>query len=62
MTAHHFFQQTFGISMGSPVSVTFVDLVMEDIEYRAFSDYKTTRTFWKMYMDDILTLSSPVTP
>ena len=41
--------------MGSPVSVTVVNLVMEDVESRVLSTYPLPPPFWKRYMDDILT-------
>ena len=37
--------------MGSPVSVTVANLVMEDVEDRAVSGF----TFWKRFVDDIST-------
>ncbi len=46
----HFCQQTFGTAMGSPVSVTVANLVMEDIEERAIATYHTPPVFWKRYI------------
>ena len=49
------FQQTFGTAMGSPVSVTIANLVMEDVEERALATVETTPRFWKCYVDDTCT-------
>ena len=50
-----FYQQTFGTAMGSPVSVTVANLIMEDVEQRALSSYPSPPPFWKRYVDDTLT-------
>lgn len=57
----NFHQQTFGTAMGSPLSVTVADLVMEDV---AISSYVIPPIFWKRYVDDICTvlLSSQIKP
>ena len=50
------YQQTFGTAMGSPVSVTVANLVMEEIEEVALSSYPgTPPRFWKRYVDDTCT-------
>ena len=41
--------------MGSPVSVTVANLVMESVEQRALSTYSSPPFFWKRYVDDICT-------
>ena len=38
--------------MGSPVSVSAANLVMEDIEEKAPSTFDTNLPFWKRYVDD----------
>ena len=46
------YQQTFGTAMGSPVSVTIANLVMEDVEERALATTDIPLKFWKRYVDD----------
>ena len=49
------FQQVFGTAMGSPVSVTVANLVMEDIEQRALTSCTVRLPFWKLFVDDTFT-------
>ena len=49
------FQQVFGTAMGSPVSVTVANLVMEDGEQRALTSCTIQPPFWKRYVDDTFT-------
>ena len=37
-----YYKQTYGTAMGSPVSVIVANLVMEEIEERAISEYPIT--------------------
>ena len=41
--------------MGSPVSVTVANLVMEEIEDIALSSFEHAPQFWKRYVDDTIT-------
>ena len=49
------YQQTFGTAMGSPVSVTVANLVMEEVESKALSTFTPALRFWKRYVDDTCT-------
>ena len=49
------YRQTFGTAMGSPVSVTIANLVMEDVEERALATADVRPQFWKRYVDDTCT-------
>ena len=55
-----YYQQRQGTAMGSPVSVTIANLVMEDVEERALSSFTSTAPlFWKRYVDDTCTAIHP---
>lgn len=49
------YRQTFDTAMGSPVSVTIANLVMEDAEERALATEDIQPQFWKHYVDDTCT-------
>ena len=49
------YQQTYGTAMGSPVSVTIANLVMEDVEERAMTTTDIPLHFWKRYVNDTCT-------
>ena len=42
--------------MGSPVSVSVANIVMEDVEERALASYEIQLPFWKRYVDDVCTV------
>ena len=46
------YQQTYGTAMGSPVSVTIANLVMEDVEERALATTDIPLRFWKRCVND----------
>ena len=48
-------QQTFSTAMGSPVSVTVANLVMEEVEQMALSKFEPPPCFWKRCVDDTCT-------
>ena len=50
------YKQVFGTAMGSPVSVTVANLVMEEIEEKALSTFDIKLPFWKRYVDDTCTV------
>ena len=49
------YQKIFGTAMGSPVSVTVANLVMEDVEDRALVTTDVPVRFWRRYVDDTCT-------
>ena len=44
-------QQTYGTAMGSPVSVTIANLVIEDVKERTLGTTDIPLRFWKRYVD-----------
>ena len=46
------YQQIFGTAMGSPVSVTIPNLVIEDVKERALATTDVPLRIWKRYVDD----------
>ena len=51
-----FYRQTFGTAMGSPISVTVANLVMEEVEEQALSTFDLPPRFWKRYVEDAITV------
>ena len=51
-----YYKQKIGTAMGSPVSVTVANMVMEEIEERALSTFRSPPRFWKHYVDDTCTV------
>ena len=46
------YKEIFGTAMGSPVSVTAANLVMEEIEKKALSTFDIKLPFWKGCVDE----------
>ena len=44
--------------MGSPVSAAIANLVMEDIEHRALTTAPVNPSFWKRFVDDVISAVS----
>jgi hypothetical protein len=51
-------QQVFGTAMGSPVSAVIANLVMEDVEERALASVPVSLSFWKRFVDDVISAVS----
>ena len=53
-----FYQQKFGVAMGSPVSPIVVNLFMEDLEQKiiATAPEHCKPLFWRRYVDDIISV------
>ena len=49
-----YYQQVFGTAMGSPVSAVIANLVMEDDEQRALASVPVSLSFWKRFVDDVI--------
>ncbi|XP_045477895.1 uncharacterized protein LOC123683043 [Harmonia axyridis] len=47
-----FYQQEFGMAMGSPLSPVLADIYMEDFEGRALDQYVLKPKLWRRYVDD----------
>lgn len=54
----NFFQQIDGVSMGSPISSTVAQLVMEYLEEKVLSGQNYNITLFKRYVDDCLIITS----
>ena len=52
---NEFYKQNFGIAMGSPLSASIANLVMESLEDNCISNLIFSLPFYKRYVDDILT-------
>ena len=50
------YKKKFGTAMGSPMSVTVANLVMEEVEERALKSYHTKIAVRRRYVDDTFTV------
>jgi hypothetical protein len=53
-----YYQQVFGTAMESPVSAVIANLVMEDVEQRALASFPVSLSFWKRFVDDVISAVS----
>ena len=53
-----YYQQVFGTAMGSPVSAVIANLVMEDVEQRGLASDPVSLSFWKRFVDDVISAVS----
>ena len=53
-----YYKQVFGTAMGSPVSAVIANLVIEDIEHRALTTASVSPSFWKRFVDDVISAVS----
>ena len=53
-----YYKQVFGTAMGSPVSAVIANLVMEDIERRALTTAPVSPSFWKRFVDNMISAVS----
>ena len=44
--------------MGSPVSAVIANLVMEDVKHRALTTARVSPSFWKRFVDDVISADS----
>ena len=49
---NQFYKQIFGVPMGSLISVTIANLVMETVETKALQTFQNPPITWKRYVDD----------
>ena len=47
-----FYQQVFGVPMGSPIFVTIANLVMEHTEIKAINSFFSPPKLWTRFVDD----------
>ena len=53
-----YYKQVFGTAMGSPGSAVIANLVMEGIEHRALTTAPVSPSFWKRFVDDVISAVS----
>lgn len=53
---NNFFQQDFGIAMGSPLSPVVSNIFMEDFEQQHIKNYTNKPTIWWRYVDDVFAI------